>query len=244
MPLFDSSNLPYWILLGVGVLLFLFIIVFGGGDDDTDFDSDLGLDVDSDVDPTVGHSLDLDTNADASDFSVLRSLGWFGVGKAPLLILLAVDFSLWGIIGWMLNVAIGGVLGSLLGGLAGGIILMGSFVASLILGGQIAKPIGKIFASFGEDTSGDRLVGCVGIVSTGQIPAVSTGKIGQVDVLDPAHNRVTVNAMLPEWARVLPQRGEKVLVIERSGSGYLVVVKDSADQAAWFDQSNRLTDSR
>ncbi len=239
MPLFDGSNLPYWILLGLGVLLFVFIIVFGGGDDDAEFDAD----VDSDVANDIGHSLNLDTDADASEFSVLQALGWFGVGKAPLLILLAIDFSLWGAIGWMINVAVGGAVGSLLGGLAGGMILMGSFAVSLALGGQIAKPIGKIFASFGEDSSGDRLVGCIGIVSTSQIPAVSTGKIGQVDVLDAAHNRVTVNAMLPEWARTLPQRGEKVLVIERSGSGYLVVVKDSPDHAAWFNQANRLSDS-
>ena len=239
MPLFDGSNLPYWILLGLGVLLFIFIIVFGGGDDDVEFDAD----VDSDVDTDIGHALNLDTDADASEFNVLQSLGWFGVGKAPLLILLAIDFSLWGVIGWMINVAVGGAVGSLLGRLAGGIILVGSFVISLALGGQIAKPIGKMFASFGEDSSGDRLVGCIGIVSTSQIPAVSTGKIGQVDVLDVAHNRVTVNAMLPEWARTLPQRGEKVLVIERSGSGYLVLVKDSPDQTAWFNQPNRLNDS-
>lgn len=240
MPLFDSSNLPYWILLGIGVLLFLFIILFGGGDDDTDFD----VDVDSGVDSDLGQALDFDTDADADDFSLLQSLGWFGLGKAPLLILLAVDFSLWGVIGWMINVAIGGVLGNLLGGLTGGMILITSWLTALLLGGQIAKPIGKVFALFGEDSSGDRLVGCVGIVSTGQIPAISTGKIGQVDVLDAAHNRVTVNAMLPEWATVLPQRGEKVLVIERLGGGYLVVVKDSQDQATWFNQANRPSDSR
>jgi len=32
MPLFDISNLSYWMLLGMGVALFLFVIASGGGD--------------------------------------------------------------------------------------------------------------------------------------------------------------------------------------------------------------------
>jgi hypothetical protein len=50
MPLFDLSNLPYWILLGMGVLLFLFVIVSGGGDDDLDVDADIDADLDADLD--------------------------------------------------------------------------------------------------------------------------------------------------------------------------------------------------
>jgi hypothetical protein len=238
MPLFDLSNLPYWILLGMGVLLFLFVIVSGGGDDDLDVDADIDADLDADLDIDADADapvdLEIDADADAADFNMLQALAWMGIGKAPLILLLATDLSLWGLVGWMLNVWVGGVLGGLLGELVGGMIFIGSLFIALLVGGQVAKPIGKVFASFGEDTSSDRLVGCIGTVSTARIPASAEGKIGQVDVLDPARNLVTVNAILPEWATIVPVRGSKVLVIERSAQGYLVISKDSSDQEKWF----------
>lgn len=226
MPLFDSSNLPYWILLGMGVCLFLFIILSGSGDSDGDAD----FDADGDA--------DLDAAADADGWSVGQVVGWLGIGQAPLMLVLATDLSLWGLVGWIINVFIGGALGGLLGGAVGGAILLGSLVMSLVMGGQIAKPVGKIFASFGEDASGDRLVGCTGKVSTGTIPVAGHGRIGQVDVLDPAHNLVTVNAVLPEWATTIPQRGSKVLVIERSGTYYIIIAKDSPDYDRWYADSS------
>lgn len=248
MPLFDFSNLPYWILLGTGVSLFLFVILAGGGEDndlDADVDADLDVDVDADADLGLdidGNPLDLDT--DAADFSMAQTMLLLGIGRAPLILLLATDLSLWGVFGWMINVFIGGILGSWLGGFVGVVILLTSLVASLFLGGQIAKPVGKIFASFSEDVGSDRLVGCVGTVSTAQVPSLGQNRIGQVDVLDPARNRITVNAVLPDWATIIPQRGEKVLVIERSESTYLVIVKDSPDQDQWFNQISHSKTSR
>lgn len=207
MPLFDFSNLPYWILLGMGVTLFVFVIVSGSGDGEGDVDGDADVDADGD-----------------GDFNLAQALGWLGMGKAPLILLLAIDLSLWGLLGWMVNVWVGG----------GVLVLVGALIGSLVLGGQIAKPVGKIFEAFGEDTHGDRLIGCIGSVSTARIPTVSEGKVGQVDVLDSAHNLVTVNAILPNWATVIPERGIKVLVIERTAEGYVVICQDSSDQDHWF----------
>jgi hypothetical protein len=242
MPLFDPSNLPYWILLGMGIGLFLFIILSGGGDGDSDADFDADTDVDAEV--GSGHSLHVDTDADADELSAGQILGWLGIGKAPLMLLLATDISLWGLVGWAINVFVGGALGELLGGTVGGAVLLGSLMISLFMGGQIAKPVGKIFASFGEDASSDRLVGCMGKVSTGTIPVAGHGRIGQVDVLDSARNLVTVNAVLPEWATTIPQRGSKVLVIERSGTYYVVIAKDSPDYDHWYAGSSISKDSR
>jgi hypothetical protein len=237
---FDLSNLPYWILLGIGVALYLFVILSGGGDDDLDIDADadvdLDIDADLDVDADLDSPVDFDADTDAEGFSAGQILGWFGIGKAPLILLLATDLSLWGISGWFLNVVVGGVLGSIASGVIGGAILVGSLIMSLLMGSAIARPVGKIFASFGEDTSSDRLVGCIATVSTGKIPRVQDRQIGQVDVLDPARNLVTVNAVLPDWANVMPNRGEKVLVIDRSDSTYIVIAKDSPDQDRWFSE--------
>jgi len=220
MPLFDISNLPYWILLGMGVALFLFVIASGGGDSDGD------ADIDSDAD--IGGDADADGDG---DFNLTQTLGWIGIGKAPLVLLLATDLSLWGLLGWMLNVGMGKGLGGALG-------LVVALIGALLLGGQIAKPVGKIFTAFGEETSGDRLIGCVGSVSTARIPVAAEGKVGQVDVLDSARNLVTVNAILPDWATVIPERGIKVLVIERTAEGYVVICQDSSDQDYWFSTHN------
>lgn len=162
------------------------------------------------------------------DFNLAQTLGWIGIGKAPLILLLASDLSLWGLLGWMINVGVGG----------GAIVLVVALIGALVLGGQIAKPVGKIFTAFGEETSGDRLIGCVGSVSTARIPLASEGKVGQVDVLDSARNLVTVNAILPDWATVIPERGIKVLVIERTAEGYVVICQDSSDQDHWFSTQN------
>ncbi len=232
--LFHLSNLPYWILLGSGVCLFLFVIISGGGDDDVDVDADMDADLDIDASP-----IDFDTDAEAGHtFSPVQILGWLGIGKAPLMLLLATDLSLWGLFGWMLNVLIGEALGAIIGSIVTSIILFSSFLLALAIGGFISQPLGKVFASFGEDASDDRVVGCIGTVSTARIPSVVEGKIGQVDVIDLARNRVTVNAVLPDWATIAPQRGEQVLVIERSQQTYLVVVKDSPDQDHWLANSS------
>ncbi|MEN9232173.1 MAG: DUF1449 family protein [Thermostichus sp. DG02_5_bins_236] len=208
--LFSLLNLPYWILLGVGIGLFLLVILAGGGDEDLEVESDL------------------DSELDADNGSLL---GWLGVGEAPLVLLLALDFSLWGLLGWGIQVALLGWLGSL-GNMWQFGVLMGSLVVAIGLGRWIARPIGLAFAGFGEDASEERLIGRVGTVSSQEIPL--GGRIGQVDVLDAHRNRVTVSARLPEWAITAPKRGQEVILIEHGSQGYVVILKDGPDEAHWL----------
>jgi Flotillin/Protein of unknown function (DUF1449) len=141
--LFNPANLPYWILLGIGILLFLFVIASGGGSEDVDVDTDVDTDVDA--------------NADG-EFSFGQVLGWAGIGKAPLILLLARDFSLWGLFGWILNVWLNSIINGIVGVFFASIVLFGSLIISLFTGGLIARPIGKIFVEFGEDATSDRNV--------------------------------------------------------------------------------------
>ncbi|MFP4120103.1 MAG: DUF1449 domain-containing protein [Coleofasciculus sp.] len=220
--LFNLLNLPYWIFLGMGVLLFLVVIVSGGGDDDFDIDADGDADVDAD-----------------GDFAMGSMFSFLGVGKVPLILLLATDCCLVGVFGWMINVAIGNLTGTIPTGLWGGVVAGASLLLSLFSGGLISRPLGKIFATFGEDASGDRLIGCQGSVSSSSIPLESQGKIGQVDVIDPSGNLVTINATLPKWAKVIPNRGNHVLVIDRQPESYRVITKDSSDQQQWLSNSSQ-----
>lgn len=226
--LFDLVNLPYWILLAMGVLLFLVVILSGGMDEDLDLDS--GADMDGPA--------DLDTDLDEA-FSLGQVMGWLGIGKAPLILLLATDLSLMGVIGWMLNVFLRETFPQLADGLIAGVVLVFAVIGALWLGSLLARPLGQVFVSFGEDVSPDRLIGCVGTVSSAVIPPLQEKRIGQVDVLDAARNRVTVHAMLPDWATVTPRLGDRVLVIDRQSENYLVVLKDSPDQDRWFSLASR-----
>ncbi|MEO1207948.1 MAG: DUF1449 domain-containing protein [Cyanobacteria bacterium J06638_20] len=245
--LFSPTNLPYWIFLGTGIVLFLVVILSGGGDDDLDAEVDVDADVDLDVDADVDLDADVDADAEVSgdpafdldgdDFGPMQVLTWVGVGRTPLLLLLAMDLTLWGFVGWVLNVALGEALSrSPIGWIAVGVFLS-SLAFALFIGSLLSRPIGRIFAAFGEDASSDRLVGCLGRVTSAFVPFEHSGKIGQVDVKDAAANLVTISAKLPDWATITLRRGARVLVIERSGGYYLVIAKDSPDQDRWLSGS-------
>ncbi|MGF1488162.1 MAG: DUF1449 domain-containing protein [Prochloraceae cyanobacterium] len=215
---FDLANLTYWIFLAIGILLFLIVIFSGGGDDDLDLDADGDVDIDTDA-----------------NFGPVQILGFLGVGKVPLLLLLAVDFSLWGLIGWVFNIFIASAIGSIPTGFFGGIILFGSFAVSIYTGGLISRPLGKVFASFGEDTSSDRSIGCVATVVSPKVPYTNSGKIAQADVFDAASNLSTINITLPQWAKIIPVRGDRVLIIDLHKNAYLAVAKDSVDESRWLE---------
>ncbi|MGY6530008.1 MAG: DUF1449 domain-containing protein [Cyanobacterium sp.] len=246
--LFDINNLTYWIFLGIGVFLFLLVIISGGGEDqdidtDADFDVDadgyFDTDVDADVDADADNSLDADMEADESfEGNFLLFLSWFGVGKSPLLILLAIDFCSWGVIGWFLNVTMGGLIGEIPQGAIALLIFLVSLGFSLWIGRILSNPIGKIFANFGEEIDGERLIGCTGNVTSIKLPYLVDGKVAQADVLDNARNLVTVEVALPDWAKVIPHRGQEVLIIDRQQHCYIAIAKDTSDEDKWLNSIN------
>ena len=229
--LFDPANFAYWIFLGIGVSLFLLVIVSGGGDDDIDVDADVDGDLDLDG--------DIDGDADG-EFNSLQFLGWLGFGKAPLILLLAIDFCLWGLTGWILNLIVGSLTGKIPTNLIGlgGLILLISGSFSLAIGSFIARPLGKISAAFGEDTSSDRLIGCLGIVTSKQVPYEKQKTIAQADIIDPANNLVTVAVCLPSWATEVPLNNQEIIVIEQTEAYYLVIKNQGSDREAWMNNRN------
>ncbi|MEA5509629.1 DUF1449 domain-containing protein [Crocosphaera sp. UHCC 0190] len=234
--LFHPANILYWVLISFGVAFFLLIIVSGGGDEGGDIELNLdsnGFSLDADVDADI----DGDIDGDGDDFTPLQILGWFGIGKAPLMILLAIDFSTWGMTGWILNTILGQLTGTIPDGLWGwgGLVFITSLSTGLFMGKLLSNPLGKIFASFGEDVSSERLIGCVGIVTSKTIPYLTEGKIGQADVYDLAGNLVTISICLPHWANVIPHHGQAILIIDRQEHSYLGITKDSSDEDKWLN---------
>lgn len=231
--LFSLVNLPYWILFGVGLLLFMVVILSGAGEEGVEADASLDLDADVDLEAEMGSGLDGTMEAEAGVGGQL--MGWLGIGRAPLLLLLALDFSLWGILGWMGTVGLGQMgIASAQGIWAGGI-FVGSLILSVLGGGVVARPMGQVLSGFGEETGAERLIGRVGSVSSARVP--KDGSIGQVDVYDSADNLITISATLPEWASEIPQRGQEVLVIDHQPRGYVVILRSSLDEQQWLSRS-------
>lgn len=153
-----------------------------------------------------------------------------GLGLTPLL--LAIDLSILGLTGWFLNVLWGNITGGIPNGLGGLVIFIIATLTGLSSGVLLSRPLGKIFANFGEDVSSDRLIGCTGVVASA---AIFSDRLGQVDVRDPNLNLVTITARIPEWATVRPELGEKVMIIDRITDPqpiYLVIAE--SDYELWM----------
>ena len=215
--LLHPANLLYWVLICIGVAFFLLVIVSGGGDEGGDIDTNIdsnGFNLEADVEADV----DADISSDGHDVNPFQLLTWFGLGKAPLMILLGIDFSAWGLAGWTLNTIIGSLTGTIperffdLGGLV--------FFVSLFIG-----------------------VWTVGTVTSKAIPYLIEGKIGQADVYDTAGNLVTISISLPHWADVIPHHGQQILIIDRQEHSYIGIGKDSSDEDKWMNQTNLPKDS-
>ncbi len=246
--LLHPANLLYWVLIGVGVAFFLLIIISGGGDEGGDLDSDIDINIDSNgfnLDADVEADIDADISGDGENVNPFQLLSWFGLGKAPLMILLGIDFSAWGVAGLTLNTLLSSLTGTIPNqffGL-GGLVFFASLFIGLWTGKLLSYPIGQIFSSFGEDVKSERLIGCVGTVTSKTIPYLIEGKIGQADVYDLAGNLVTISISLPHWADVIPHHGQEILIIDRQEHSYIGISKDSSDEDKWINQTNLPKDS-
>ncbi len=238
------ANFLYWALIVIGIIFFSLIIFSSDGEEDLEIDSDTnfgGSDgsrfkVNSDLEVEIDTDADLEIDGEKG-FNPWRLLSWIGLGKAPLMILLGIDFSSWGMAGWILNTIIQSITGKIpdqFWGL-GGVVLITSFLIGILIGSLLSHPIAHLFASFGEDVSSERLIGCIGTVSSKKLPYLTEGKIGQVNVYDTAGNLVSIGVALPHWATVIPHRGYPVLIIEQHQRGYLAIAKESSDEDKWMN---------
>ena len=136
----------------------------------------------------------------------------------------------------MVNVLVGSLLGNAPTGFWNGTVLGTSLLLASINGRFIAEPIGQVFVSFGEDASRDRIIGCIGTVSSATIPVQQDNRIGQIDVLDRDRNLVTINAVIPNWASTIPKLGDKAIVIDCQPQWYVAIAQDGPDRERWLNQ--------
>jgi membrane protein implicated in regulation of membrane protease activity len=197
-------NVPFTLLLvGAGMLAALQLIGLGADDGDTDAENDLDQDIDADADAGA----DPDTDAGVNDQTALSWLAYFGIGKAPLFVVLLLLFSSIGGTGWLINGLIGGAFGTY-PGLAFGAALPLALLAGGALGARAALAIGRNLPPVSTTASrAQALVGQVGKV----ISPFVDGHYGLVHLRSPGGTLISVFAVTDFDEPI--RRGEAVVLV-------------------------------
>src|SRR5512138_2633932 len=208
-------NLPFTLMLGLGVLLSglqLFGLSHEGDTDadahvDADGDMDLAIhhDIDHDLDHTLDHNADHDIgHGSLSGFSLLA---FIGIGKAPLMVVVLIVLMTTGLLGWFLNGLAVGILGFF-----PGLLLLGTFAVSVVSGSlvtsRIARFIGRALPPI--STTATRAKALVGRPGTVISPFVDH-RYGMVHLRDDGGTLISLFA-ITEDEQPIP-RGEPVILL-------------------------------
>lgn len=246
--LFAWYNLPFTLMLMLGVVLAglqLFGLSHDGDADadadvdahvDVDADMDADLDVDADADIDVDHDLDIDVDHGidhdidhdldhGADHDMSRDslsgfswLAFIGIGKAPLMVVILIVLMTTGLLGWILNGVAVGILGFF-----PGLLLLGTFFVSLVAGSlvtsRVARLIGRALPPV--STTATRAQGLVGKPGTVISPFVDE-RYGMVHLRDDGGTLISVFA-ITEDEQPIP-RGQDVILLSYDAAKRLYLV--------------------
>lgn len=220
-------NLPFTLMLGLGVALAGLQLLGLSHDGDADADADVDGDIDADADVDADGDLDTDANLEHDidhdvdhdlDHDVEHSFGrdslsgfswlaFIGLGKAPLMVVLLIVLMTTGLLGWILNGLAVGVLGFF-----PGLMLLATFLASLVIGSFVSSRVTRLIgrALPPVSTTATRAQGLVGRPGTVISPFVD-GRYGMVHLRDDGGTLISVFATT-EDERPIP-RGESVILL-------------------------------
>lgn len=235
-------NLPFTLMLGLGVLL-AGLQLFGlshDGDTDVDahadVDADIHVDVDHDVDlhldhdidhdidlhldHAVDHDIDHDVNHDVSHDapSGFSWLAFIGIGKAPLMVVVLIVLMTTGLLGWFLNGLAVGILGFF-----PALLLLATFLVSVVTGSLVTSRVTRFIgrALPPVSTTATRAQALVGRPGTVTSPFVDH-RYGLVRLRDDGGTLISLFAVT-EDAEPIP-RGESVILLSYDAAKRLYLV--------------------
>jgi len=180
-------------------------------------DADLGHDLDHDVDHDLGHDMDHDMGHDMGHEVAHEAGGapawtgalrFLGVGQAPLTMVLLVLLGGFGILGWIANASVLGIMPQYPAWVLAIVLLFDLFIAAWFTS-RVAGLIGRAVPAFSSTaTSVKRLVSRRGHVVSPQVDE----KYGQVKVRDPGGTLITVFAVVDPGKPPILRDTEVVLV--------------------------------
>lgn len=202
-------NLPFTILLVICALLaVLQLIGLGGEDEAQEVDQEVELDQDADLDQDtdVDHDADTDHDTDGAP-TTLSVLAFIGLGKAPLLVVLLIFFGAIGILGWVLNSLVQGVLGSYPNAAFIAVIPL-SVIAGGLISSRTARLIGRALPPVSTTAMrAQALVGRRGVVVS---PFIDE-KYGLVRLRDVGGTLLSVFAIIQSGEPI--KRGSEVVLV-------------------------------
>ncbi len=226
-------NLPFTIMLVVGVV-FAGLQLLGlsqeqdadadvDADADLDVDADADVDVDADVDTDLelqhdfehdldhdlDHDIDHDLEHDVSHDSIsgFSWLAFIGIGKAPLMVVILIVLMTTGLLGWFLNGLAVGVLG-FFPALLLLVTLMVSIVVGSLITSRVTRFIGRTLPPV--STTATRAQALVGRPGTVISPFVDP-RYGMVHLRDDGGTLISVFAVTEDEQPIA--RGEPVILL-------------------------------
>lgn len=209
--LFAWYNLPFTLMLVLGVILAVLQLFGLSHEGDAEADADVDADVDGDIDAEADTDLDHDMAHDHdvsremhSDFSWLA---FIGIGKAPLMVVLLIILMSTGLLGWFFNGVAVGMLGSF-----PALLLLATFLVSLVVGSlvtsRVARFIGRALPPV--NTTATRAQALVGRNGTVISPFVD-GRYGMVRLRDDGGTLISLFAITEDEQPIA--RGESVILL-------------------------------
>jgi len=211
-------NLPYTILMVLGLIIAALQLFGLSHDGDADLDADADLDVDVDADLDVDADTDIDADADLDHDLEIHSghdaapsgLSWLasiGFGKAPVMVVLLILFFSVGMLGWFLNGLALGIFGFfpalliLLSGLL-------SVVTGILITSRVTLLIGRALPPMSSTaTKAQAMVGMHGVVTSPFVDA----KYGMIHLRDMGGTLVSLFAITEDEQPI--SRGESVILL-------------------------------
>ncbi len=237
--LFDSANLPFMIALGLMVSIGLLegvttLLGFGLSsfidsmfpDVDFDVDVDVGVDADVDVDvggggPGGGNVDGLDLHQVGSPNALSRLLGWFHVGRVPILVLLVIFLFSFSIAGLAVQAVFESILGHLLPGLLATLPALALALPSVHFSGGV---LARIIPKDETDAVSERtFVGRVGRITLG---SARRGQPAQAKLRD-VHGRTHYVMVEPDNEGVTLESGTDVVIVRRAGAVFYAIINTS-----------------
>jgi membrane protein implicated in regulation of membrane protease activity len=219
-------NLPFTLMLGLGVVLaglqLLGLSNDGDTDADADGDVDADVDTDADIDPDIDQDIDRDIDQDLDhdvehdmsrdSLSGFSWLAFIGIGKAPLMVVLLIVLMTTGLLGWFLNGLAVGILG-----LFPGLLLLATFLVSLAAGSLVSSRVTRFIgrALPPVSTTATRAQALVGRPGTVISPFVD-GRYGMVHLRDDGGTLISLFAVTEDEQPIA--RGDSVLLLSYDAS--------------------------
>lgn len=223
--LFAPENVPFMIALGVMLVLGLIEGVTAV----------LGLGVSSFIDsmlpdPDFDFDIDVDADVDAGDFDLgdleshgplMRLLGWFRIGRVPVLILLVLYLFSFGFLGLLLQSFMVGSVGFML---SPWMAVWPPFIAALFIvhfvGGLLARVLPKDET---EAVSERKFIGRVACITLGRATVGSPAQARLRDSFGQSHYVM----VQPDTEGVTFEQGENVLLVSREGAVFRAIANPS-----------------